>query len=480
MTLLLSLGSNLSDRAALLKRAVGELERRIPHTSFKVAPVYETEPVDVPQEFADMKFLNSAVAIETDMAPVEVSDTVHAIEDDFGRRRSVRHAPRQIDIDIIAFGNVVLDTPGLTIPHPAAATRRFVLTPLADICPDFVLPGQKRTIAQLLEALPPGDACRRLADAVATAPALRHFPASARVGIALGSGGARGLAHIGVLKYLREIGVRPSFVTGTSAGSIVGAAYACGRLNELEKLAIESDWRFLAKIFGEVGLNRSGIFSGRHIERFMRSFFPVERIEELDIPFAAVASDYRRNAEVVFDKGDIVEAIRASISIPGVFTPIRIRNRYLVDGALFNPVPVSVARRMGATLVIGVDVNLAAGNGIADGNHTPAKSTFERHIRRLRERLDEILETVPKTAAVLESAKEVLDEYRNGPTIVEVLMQTTRIAENKMTEARLASDPPDILIQPPVGDIATLDFTSAAACIRAGYETARKQCENRL
>lgn len=459
MTLLLSLGSNLSDRAALLMRAVGELERRIPHTSFKVAPVYETAPVDVPPEFADMKFLNSAVAIETGISPMEASHIVHAIEDDFGRKRVVRHAPRQIDIDIIAFGDIVLNKPELTIPHPEAARRRFVLAPLADIVPHFILPGRKRSVAQLLAALPDGD------------QPVTRLPA---VGIALGSGGGRGIAHIGVLKYLLEVGIRPAFVAGTSAGAIVGAAYACGRLDELESLALESDWRFMAKIFGEVGLHRSGIFSGRHIERFMRSFFPVTTIEDVGIPFAAVASDYRRRAEVVFDRGDIVEAVRASISIPGVFTPVRRRGRYLVDGALLNPVPVSVARRMGASFVIGVDVNLAPGRGIADSEGGTDGSTFERHLRRLQKRFDELIDATPAAAAALESAKEMIDEYRSGPTMVEILMQTARIAENQMTQARLATDPPDILIQPKVGDIATLDFTSATACIRAGYEAARE------
>ena len=174
-----------------------------------------------------------------------------------------------------------------------------------------------------------------------------NLQTSYSVGIALGSGGGRGLAHLGVLKYLAEIGVRPAFVAGTSAGSIVGAAYACGRVEELAQIAENADWKFLAKIFGEVGIHRSGFFTGRPVEKFFRSFYPVSEIGDLDIPFAAVATDYRRNKEVVIDEGDLVEAIRASISIPGVFTPVRRNGRFLVDGALVNPVPVSVVRKMG-------------------------------------------------------------------------------------------------------------------------------------
>jgi len=297
---------------------------------------------------------------------------------------------------------------------------------------------------------------------------------NAAIGIALGSGGGRGLAHLGVLRYLDEIGVRPAFVAGTSAGSIVGAAYACGRLEKLIALVEKVDWRFMTKIFGEVGLHRSGLFTGRHVETFFRSFLPAT-IEELDIPYAAVATDFRRTKEVVIDKGDLIEAIRASISIPGVFTPVRRGGRYLVDGALVNPVPVSTVRKMGAEFVIGVDINLAPGHGIADSARKKTREgrSFDHGMRRLRERFDEVAAAIPGSAAALASAKQFIEEHRNAPTIVEILTQTARIAENQMTQARLAADPPDLLIQPAVGDVATLDFTDAPACIRAGYEAAR-------
>ena len=299
------------------------------------------------------------------------------------------------------------------------------------------------------------------------------FPPGKTIGLALGSGGGRGLAHLGVIRYLYEAGIRPDFIAGTSAGSIVGAACACGRAAELQEVAEQSDWKFMAKIFGEVGIHRSGIFTGRHVEKFLRAFLPVSRIEDLDIPFAAVATDYRRAAEVVIDRGDLVEAVRASISIPGVFTPVRRRRRYLVDGALVNPVPVSVVRKMGADIVIGVDVNLAPGKGL-DEEEAPARDArFDRSLLKLRRRFDELIESRPGAAAALESAKEIFAQYRDAPTLVEVLMQTARLAENEMTRARLASDPPDILIQPAVGGVATLDFMRARSCICAGYEAAR-------
>ncbi len=162
MTALLSLGSNLGDRLANLRAALAALEAEIPHTSFVTAPVYETEPVDVPEQWAEQNYLNTAVALETDLTPDALSTVVHAIEDKLGRRRIGYHAPRTIDIDIVAFGDAESSRPDLRLPHPEAASRRFVLQPLADICPDFVLPGQTRSIAALLANLPAEPKVRRI------------------------------------------------------------------------------------------------------------------------------------------------------------------------------------------------------------------------------------------------------------------------------------------------------------------------------
>lgn len=164
MTALLSLGSNLGDRLANLRAAFDALEAEVPHTAFVTAPVYETEPVDVPEEWAGLSYYNTAVAVETDLTPDELSVAVHAIEDRLGRQRIGYHAPRTIDIDIVAFGDARSSRTDLRLPHPEAASRRFVLQPLADICPDFVLPGQSQTIRKLLAALPPEGRIWRLSD----------------------------------------------------------------------------------------------------------------------------------------------------------------------------------------------------------------------------------------------------------------------------------------------------------------------------
>lgn len=154
MTALLSLGSNLGDRLANLQAAVRELDAAFVHDVFDVAPVYETEPVDVPDEYRSRNYYNTAVAVDTEISPDELSVTVHAIESKLGRRRDGYHAPRTIDIDIVAFGDARSSRSDLRLPHPEAASRRFVLQPLADIRPLFILPGQTESIAELLSRLP--------------------------------------------------------------------------------------------------------------------------------------------------------------------------------------------------------------------------------------------------------------------------------------------------------------------------------------
>jgi len=179
------------------------------------------------------------------------------------------------------------------------------------------------------------------------------------IGLALGSGAARGWAHLGVLRRLDELGVPIDCVAGTSAGALVGAVYLAGRLDLLEALSRRLDWCQMARLFFEVNFPRSGLLTGRNVARFLQEVVGVDMIEALDRPFAAVATDLLAHHERVFTQGSLIDAIRASISIPGVFTPARCGDRDLVDGALVNPLPVSVLRAMGAARIIAVDVNPA-------------------------------------------------------------------------------------------------------------------------
>ncbi|MDD5704827.1 MAG: patatin-like phospholipase family protein [Kiritimatiellae bacterium] len=301
-------------------------------------------------------------------------------------------------------------------------------------------------------------------------------PHRRRIGLALGGGGARGWAHLGVLRRLQELRLPIACVAGTSMGAIVGAAFAAGRMDVLEDLARHLDWKRAAQLFLEVGLPRSGLLTGSHIERFLKDMLAVEKIADLGLPFAAVAADIESREEVVLRHGNVVAAIRASIALPGIFTPAHYDGHHLIDGGMINPLPVNVARAMGADIVIAVDVNLRPGCGVelpavaaaAGGSHgqTRAAAMLERVLTRM-----------PKLKQPVETAMQRWVANRSSPSIFDVLTLSSRMIESVITRDRLREDKPDILIQPAVGDIATLDFQRAAPVIAAGTAAVQEHLE---
>jgi NTE family protein len=296
---------------------------------------------------------------------------------------------------------------------------------------------------------------------------MTHRRAGPRIGLVLGGGGARGMAHIGVLQRLCELGVRPHCVVGTSAGALVGAAYAAGRLDFMADLVRHMDWRRMAQLFVEVNFPRSGLLSGRRIEQLLQEIYVVSQIAELKMPFAAVATDLEHEEEVVLVQGGLVEAIRASIAIPGVFTPVHREGRLLVDGGLINPLPISVARQMGADLVLAVDVNLRPGTGVRQAGAKP---------RRGRPHIDEFLNRmVEHLPALRGSMTDTMQRWRRDArrrrdslSVFDVLTKSLRIFENQVMRNRMRLEPPDILLQPAVGEILTLDFQKSPGAIAAG------------
>ena len=296
-----------------------------------------------------------------------------------------------------------------------------------------------------------------------------------RVGLALGAGGARGWAHIGVLQRLDAMGIPIACIAGTSAGALVGCVYLAGQLDLLDALTLNFDWRQTARLLFEVNLPRSGLITGRHVERALQRMIQIKTFEELDRPFAAVATDLGTHREVVFKQGDLVRAIRASLSIPGILTPVRIGTRHLVDGVLVNPLPVSVLREMGAEVVIGVDVNLRQCDDASLNAPVPVQRTAPHAaaIAQRSEWLRQSLHRLPKRpAAAIDALLRKWEARQEELSIFDVLTQAMRITENQLTRSRLETDPPDILIQPAVGQIATLDFPSASQAIIAGARAA--------
>jgi NTE family protein len=303
-----------------------------------------------------------------------------------------------------------------------------------------------------------------------------------RIGLALGSGSARGLAHLGVIRAMEEAGIEVDFIAGTSMGALIGAIYAAGKLDELEATFQVFDWKKTVSFF-DVVLPKSGLLDGARISELVRAHVSADAIETLPKPFAAVATDIVSGEEVVIRSGDVIEAVRASISVPGIFTPVRSNGCILVDGGLTNPVPASVARAMGADIVIAVDLNheIIAGKNFkpllniptGEGNGMPSR--FSRWVDDYR------LSMIELKQKLLAGDDLVSVQFRKWispeplPSIFEVLLASINIMETRITQTRLSLDRPDIIIQPPLGDIRFLEFGRAEEIIAIGYEHTRRQ-----
>lgn len=286
-----------------------------------------------------------------------------------------------------------------------------------------------------------------------------------KIGFALGSGGARGWAHIGVLKRLSALGIRPDVIAGTSIGSIAAALYASDSLDTMEDLATHLDWKQVAQLFLEVNFPRSGLLSGRNFMKLLKSVIRVHAVSSLSIPYAAVATDLETEKEVVLDSGKLLDAIRASIGIPGIFTPTVLDGHPLVDGGLVNPLPVSVCRAMGADFVIAVDINLRSP---AEKRKPARRRPSELPSPRIAKLVESLGKLMPQRAEAPHRWTPAKKDAADALSIFDVLTRSFRLVENQITLRELRVNPPDILIQPEVGDIMTLDFQRGREAIAAG------------
>lgn len=285
-------------------------------------------------------------------------------------------------------------------------------------------------------------------------------PAPPRIGLALGSGAARGWAHIGVLRALDEIGVRPDIVAGTSMGAIVGGCYCAGLLDPLEAFGRRLTRR---KVFGLLDINfgGGGLFTGSKVTRLLEAELKDTRIETLTPRFVCVATELRTGHEVWMQRGRLVNAIRASYAIPGIFQPVFLNGRWLVDGAVVNPVPVSVCRAFGADIVIAVNLSSDLfGRGTVIHDHAS--------------------EDAPPAPAALARAsgnqlqRQLIDGTDGPPGIPAVMVDAYNIIQDRIARSRLAGDPPDVAIGPRLGVIGHFEFHRAREAIEIGYETGQR------
>lgn len=295
----------------------------------------------------------------------------------------------------------------------------------------------------------------------------------ARLGLALGGGVARGWAHIGAVRRLEELGVQPDIVAGTSVGALVGGFWRAGKLDALEEWALSlSRTRMLSYV--DVVLNGSGLMGGKRLEKALLQYLPPTDIEDLNEEFVAVTAELATGHEVWLRDGDLGEAMQAAYALPGVFPPRAVNGRWLIDGALVNPLPVSACRALGARAVIAIGLHADAFSlGVA-----------ERKARFNEDKMKEELASASNAgAADKRILRRLFHAGASAPGVGTVMLASFNILMDRITRSRLAGDPPDVLITPQVGHIALLDFDRAEELIALGrkaVDEARPQIESAL
>jgi NTE family protein len=298
-------------------------------------------------------------------------------------------------------------------------------------------------------------------------------PGMPSVGLALGGGAARGWAHIGVIKALHEEGINPQIIAGTSIGAVVGGCHAAGKLDALEDWARSLTKRRVFSLM-DISFGGAGIINGARLRKLLEADIGPLCIEDLPTRFSAVATELRTGHEIWLTKGRLVKAMRASYALPGIFEPVHIGGRWLMDGALVNPVPVSTARAMGARLVIGVNLQ---SDVYGRGTIVPIHGTNDTD----KDEGDALPDPSQKRMFSARSmfSRQVVNEVTGGPPgIPTVMMEAFNIVQDRISRARLAGDPPDILLGPRLGRIGLFEFHRAAECIDFGREIVHKNIEN--
>jgi len=284
-----------------------------------------------------------------------------------------------------------------------------------------------------------------------------------RIGIALGSGSSRGWAHIGVIRELIKIGIMPEIVCGCSIGALVGASYAAGNLDKLEKWVCSLTKLEIARFF-KLNLSLNGFVNTERLHAFLIKYVCGEskNIENLKKKFSTVSTDLETGREIWFTKGPVMQAVWASISLPGLFPPIQNQGRWLVDGGLVNPVPVSVCRAMGADIVIAVNLN---GDIIGKYFAQKSKGQNDGSIKNL------FAKTVREYSASLFPS---ITSKNTKPSLFEAIVRSISITQNRITRSRMAGDPPDILLTPKLAQIGLLEFYRAKEVIQEGRECVKR------
>ena len=283
-----------------------------------------------------------------------------------------------------------------------------------------------------------------------------------KIGLALGSGSSRGWSHIGIIKELSRMGVSPSIICGTSVGAMVGAAYARGNLENLESWACSLTKFDVAKFF-DINIAMTGFVDCQRFHDFLNEYIADDEdtIEDLSKVYAAISTDLETGREVWLREGSIIEAVWASMSMPGLFPPIRHDDRWLVDGGLVNPVPVSVCRALGADIVIAVNLN---GDIVGKRFDKPVDgpNTEQNGHESIGGKITELVREYTNLPFFDD------DDDRQPPSLLDAIAASVNITQDRITRSRMAGEPPDIVFTPKLSDIGLLELYRAKEAITAG------------
>lgn len=308
------------------------------------------------------------------------------------------------------------------------------------------------------------------------------------VGLVLGSGASRGWAHIGVIEALEEANIPINLIAGSSVGAYIGAIYAGGGLPRLKEFLLKMNGK---KIFSyvDVAISRSGLLDGtKRVDELFSMHTDAETFEDLEIPLVMVATDLERARKVILKTGSIIDALRATMSYPGLFSPVMVDGRWLVDGGVIDPVPVGIARAMGVDVIVAVDLNArvvshhrnvaCAGEHMKDDEshfvNLPRKKEHKRHPI-----MDKISAYVVSVENVFKDSNNSLQQEKvSPPEIIDTVTTAISIMEERITRVNLAVDRPDILIQPRLGEMKMMNFDQVQYAIKEGYVGAQEKIKD--
>jgi len=281
------------------------------------------------------------------------------------------------------------------------------------------------------------------------------------VSLVLGSGGARGYAHIGVIEVLLELGYEIKSISGTSMGALIGALYGCGKLDDYKKWVLTLKFYDVAKLL-DLSFGKGGFIQGEKVFRTIEKMIGDTKIEDLPISFTAVATDLKKQKEVWIQKGSLLDSVRASVAIPTIFTPKKIENRYLVDGSVLNPLPIAPTISDNTDITIAVNLNAS---GLKKDEEKVAKSSGKKEANFYTKLEEKFANLIIK--------KEKNEFYNLG--IFGVMIRSVDSMQKIITEYKIAGYSPDIIINIPSNSCEFYEFDKAKEMIKMGREIAKKK-----